>query len=110
MNVSVRKRARQRAQLMQAELDGQAIAPAAFIAPVQLKPDLHLSDHGAVWFGVWNGRRGPGTNAPCEAGGARWAITLPVHRLAAAGGIDRDRAADDGSKTGSTWGCEEGNE
>jgi hypothetical protein len=74
MNVSVRKRARQRAMLMQAELDGRgpAIATPAFIEPAQpaqLKPDLHMSDDGAVWFGVWNVRRGLAWTLdafPCE--------------------------------------------
>jgi hypothetical protein len=53
MNVSVRKRARQRASLMQAELDGrgQAIATPAFIAPAQLKPDLRMSGEGGREIG-----------------------------------------------------------
>jgi hypothetical protein len=68
MNVSVRRRARQRAQIMQAELDGrgQAIATPAFIAPAQLKPAFHMSgeskpafhmsDEPPFWFAVWNVR------------------------------------------------------
>jgi hypothetical protein len=58
MNVSMRKRARQRAQLMQIELDGrgQVEASPAFIAPAQLKPGVHTDDEPPFWFALWNAR------------------------------------------------------
>jgi hypothetical protein len=59
MNVNVRRRARQRASLMQAEVDGrgQAIATPAFIEPAQLKAGVHTDgDEPPFWFAVWNVR------------------------------------------------------
>jgi hypothetical protein len=58
MNVSVRKRARQQAMLMKAEMDGrgQAVAAPAFTEPAQLKARVPNDDDPPFWFAVWNVR------------------------------------------------------
>jgi hypothetical protein len=80
VNENVRKRARQRARVMQAELDGRGLIEAPrsvgppFIEPASLKAGFNTDGDSLVWFAIWNRDRNvataidasPDDLEPCE--------------------------------------------
>jgi hypothetical protein len=73
VNENVRKRASQRARLMQAEIDGRGLVETPrsvrppFIEPAHLMTGFDMSGDSLIWFAVWNRDRNVATAIDASA-------------------------------------------
>jgi hypothetical protein len=128
VNENVRKRDRQRARQMQAEIDGRSLVETPrsvrppFIEPASLRAGFNMDDGDLVWIAVWNPNRNLAVAVditsdeiePCEHSlrsgrrvwGDNYAGPFPSKQQARAFAVEKLTAARKGSARGLQAGSE----